>query len=171
MTLGDVLSRLGGVRPSMHGSAPGWMARCPAHDDHVPSLSVAPGRREGYVLLYCHAGCEREAILRALGLPEEPAGPWRAPEEPEPGTPAWWAAVRWGAIRLGKQQRWAQRDVRIMSACADLHRAMLRVIEELQRAAATLGPTHPATWDLLERATYLDSERRILVQAMEAYHS
>ena len=28
----------------------GWMARCPAHDDHEPSLSITPGE-DGKVLL------------------------------------------------------------------------------------------------------------------------
>jgi hypothetical protein len=26
-------------------SGPAWMANCPAHDDHNPSLSIRPGRR------------------------------------------------------------------------------------------------------------------------------
>ena len=34
----------------------GWMARCPAHDDRTPSLSIAQGD-DGRVLLKCHAGC------------------------------------------------------------------------------------------------------------------
>jgi len=46
------------------------MARCPAHLDRVPSLSVSygEGRR---VLVHCHAGCEQKAVvsaLRRLGL-------------------------------------------------------------------------------------------------------
>ena len=44
-----------------------WVARCPAHDDRVPSLSVAEGR-DGRVLLRCWAGCDTAAVLKALGL-------------------------------------------------------------------------------------------------------
>lgn len=32
-----------------------WMARCPAHDDRAPSLSIADAR-DGKVLVRCHAG-------------------------------------------------------------------------------------------------------------------
>jgi len=41
-------------------------ARCPAHEDRTPSLAVEQGERGA--VLYCHAGCEIENILRALGL-------------------------------------------------------------------------------------------------------
>jgi hypothetical protein len=44
-----------------------WVARCPAHDDRRPSLSIADGR-DGRVLLRCFAGCEIERIVHALGL-------------------------------------------------------------------------------------------------------
>lgn len=46
------------------------MARCPAHDDGTPSLSVRDTDNGG-VLVYCHAGCDQRAVidrLRALGL-------------------------------------------------------------------------------------------------------
>lgn len=47
--------------------ASGWIARCPAHDDANPSLSINEGRDQP-VLLKCRAGCTTEDILRALGL-------------------------------------------------------------------------------------------------------
>src|SRR5262245_36796603 len=45
----------------------GWSARCPAHDDRSPSLSigVGEGRR---VLLHCHAGCTPESIVASIGM-------------------------------------------------------------------------------------------------------
>jgi hypothetical protein len=58
-----VLSRLQGVRRSGNG----WSALCPAHDDRHQSLSVSEGR-DGRVLLKCHAGCDAQAIVRAIGL-------------------------------------------------------------------------------------------------------
>jgi hypothetical protein len=61
--LDDVLSRLSGVKKS----GDEFIARCPAHDDRRPSLSVAEGD-DGRVLLYCHAGCSIDAIVGALGL-------------------------------------------------------------------------------------------------------
>ncbi|MBN1458340.1 MAG: hypothetical protein JXA57_02305 [Armatimonadetes bacterium] len=42
-------------------------ARCPAHDDQNPSLSISVGT-DGRVLLKCHAGCKAEDILSELGL-------------------------------------------------------------------------------------------------------
>jgi antitoxin (DNA-binding transcriptional repressor) of toxin-antitoxin stability system len=40
---------------------------CPSHEDANPSLSVTEGR-DGRVLVRCHAGCEFDAIVAAIGL-------------------------------------------------------------------------------------------------------
>jgi putative DNA primase/helicase len=48
-------------------TADGWQARCPAHDDHKPSLGVAVGE-DGRVLVHCRVGCTAEAVVAALGL-------------------------------------------------------------------------------------------------------
>lgn len=40
------------------------MARCPAHDDRTPSLSVSLGRQA--ILFHCFAGCEQQSVLAAL---------------------------------------------------------------------------------------------------------
>ena len=61
-----VLSRVQAAKPNGRG----WMARCPAHDDRTPSLSIAQGD-DGRVLLHCHAGCEHRAIAAALDLNEQ----------------------------------------------------------------------------------------------------
>ena len=45
----------------------GWKALCPAHDDREPSLSIKEGD-DGRVLLYCHAGCPTESVLRTLDM-------------------------------------------------------------------------------------------------------
>lgn len=44
-----------------------WSARCPAHDDKGPSLSIKE-LPDGTVLLKCFAGCEVEDVVRAVGL-------------------------------------------------------------------------------------------------------
>lgn len=44
-----------------------FMARCPAHDDRSPSLSVGYGD-DGRCLINCLAGCAPEAVLASLGL-------------------------------------------------------------------------------------------------------
>ena len=41
------------------------MARCPAHDDRVPSLAIDE-RSDGTVLVCCHAGCSQHAVINAL---------------------------------------------------------------------------------------------------------
>jgi putative DNA primase/helicase len=62
--LRDVLRRLKNAKKA----ASGWQARCPAHDDKTPSLSIREGA-DGRVLLKCHAGCTARHITEALGIP------------------------------------------------------------------------------------------------------
>jgi Protein of unknown function (DUF3987) len=45
----------------------GWIAKCPAHEDRKPSLSVDEGA-DGRVLIKCHAGCSTDDVIGALGL-------------------------------------------------------------------------------------------------------
>ena len=63
VTLDEVLDRLQGVKKSSHKRA---MARCPAHADSDPSLSVSEG--DTCIILHCFAGCSFEDICRAIGL-------------------------------------------------------------------------------------------------------
>lgn len=42
-------------------------AKCPVHDDRAPSLSVSEGD-DGRVLVHCHAGCDPQDVVRAMGL-------------------------------------------------------------------------------------------------------
>jgi hypothetical protein len=58
----DLLAQLSGVGRS----GDGWTARCPAHSDRQNSLSIH--HRDGRWLLKCHAGCEWQAIIAALGV-------------------------------------------------------------------------------------------------------
>lgn len=59
-----LLERLQGVRQRGTGR---WSAKCPAHADRFPSLSVAEGR-DGRALITCWAGCRPEEIVGAVGL-------------------------------------------------------------------------------------------------------
>ena len=45
----------------------GWTARCPAHEDRTPSLSIREGD-DGRILIRCHAGCTADKVCAALGL-------------------------------------------------------------------------------------------------------
>jgi len=62
-SLDDFLSLLDKVK-SLHGNE--YQARCPAHEDNNPSLSVT--ERNDRILVHCHAGCSTREILRALNL-------------------------------------------------------------------------------------------------------
>jgi len=63
MTALELLPSLERVSSRGHGK---WSAKCPAHADRSPSLSVAEGERG--ILIKCWAGCTLEAIMNALGL-------------------------------------------------------------------------------------------------------
>jgi hypothetical protein len=64
LPLEKVLNNLPGA-PKPSGD--GFVACCPAHDDHDPSLSIRE-MDDGRVLLHCHAGCPMEKVVAALGL-------------------------------------------------------------------------------------------------------
>jgi hypothetical protein len=62
MTTSEIAHRL---NAQTRGSR--FLARCPAHDDRRPSLSLREGSG-GRTLLHCFAGCSAEEIVAALGL-------------------------------------------------------------------------------------------------------
>jgi hypothetical protein len=87
VTLDHLVGRLDHPRRTGRG----WVARCPAHTDKHPSLSIAEGERG--LLVYCWAGCTVAEICRALGLDvadlffDKPGIPSRHPSRPEPRRP------------------------------------------------------------------------------------
>ena len=65
MTAETIAKALGGRK-----AGSGWSARCPAHDDRTPSLSLRD-TGDGKVLVRCHAGCDQDEViahLKASGL-------------------------------------------------------------------------------------------------------
>jgi len=64
MTVDALLARLDDVRRT---GANRWIARCPAHKDRRPSLSIREADA-GVVLAYCFAGCTVASIAAAVGL-------------------------------------------------------------------------------------------------------
>lgn len=64
MSAHDIVSRLDHCKPSGKDQ---WMARCPAHDDRGPSLSIKDAG-DGRTLIHCFAGCGAIDILSAIGL-------------------------------------------------------------------------------------------------------
>jgi len=60
-----LLERLEMVRKTGTGK---WIARCPAHDDGTPSLSVTEIESGNRVLIHCHGGCGALDVLQKIGL-------------------------------------------------------------------------------------------------------
>jgi hypothetical protein len=81
-----LLSRLDKVKRTGQGR---WAARCPAHDDKGPSLSIRE-LDDGRVLLHCFAGCDVHEVLSAVGLeisdlfPDKPLSHGKAERRPFP---------------------------------------------------------------------------------------
>ena len=75
-----VLSRLEHPRQRQDGQ---WSARCPAHEDKNPSLSIRE-TDEGAVLVHCFAGCSFERIFACLDLDVSDAFPPRNKSGREP---------------------------------------------------------------------------------------
>ena len=68
------LSRLAGVRRTGSGR---WIARCPAHDDRHPSMTIRE-LDDGRVLVHDFGGCPIEDVLAAVGLDWDAVMPERA---------------------------------------------------------------------------------------------
>ena len=60
MTAETIAKALGGRK-----AGGGWTARCPAHNDRTPSLSIRDAE-DNKVLVRCHAGCDQERVIAAL---------------------------------------------------------------------------------------------------------
>jgi putative DNA primase/helicase len=76
MTAAEIAKRLCAKR-SKSGS---WMAKCPAHDDRTPSLSITD--TDGRVLVHCYAGCGQNDVIAALTA----LGLWTDPQQLEVST-------------------------------------------------------------------------------------
>ena len=134
----EVTRALGGHWHGGYGTA-----RCPAHDDRIPSLSLRDGHT-GRLLVCCHAGCDWRDIknaLRALGhLPGRG-------EAPAPIDPAVRAArereEREEAARRARQARWCWKGTQALAGTP---------AERYLRGRGIVGPLpsslrfHPACW-------------------------
>jgi hypothetical protein len=116
LSLEEALARI----PSARKCGAQWMALCPAHEDHSPSLSLDQSE-DGRLLLHCHAGCTFDAILRQLGSGVErlhdsvPASRFeRRPPQPSVRSntdSSELAAIVWGAaLRRARDDAHARED-------------------------------------------------------------
>ncbi len=135
--LANLIPRLDGVRERSDGQ---FTARCPAHEDRSPSLSVTEGRN-GQVLVHCFAGCSVDDICGAVGLEVSdlfPDGGRDRARDPRRGP-----AVNWRAI--------------VRELCLEIS------VLEVAAAAADLSDTDRARVD--EARDRIDTIRRTVDRA------
>ncbi|MCF7979731.1 MAG: hypothetical protein K9L82_17320 [Chromatiaceae bacterium] len=116
-----LLARLQGViktRPDC------WSARCPAHEDKSPSLSIR--QTADKVLFHCFAGCPADDILAAVNLKWTDLYPDR------------WDAAHAAAVAPQRRRRTAQR-VMVDGIDIEVERTILRIAAADLRAGKTLS--------------------------------
>lgn len=140
VTVDDVVSRLEGAKAAANGS---WSARCPAHEDGSPSLSVRAGDHGG-VIVKCHAGCSFDEVCAALGYePRQLCGP-RSGEVCAPG---------------GRREPQEQRPPK--------KRRIHGTVAEAQAAAlASVRSTRGVDWRLVAQHRYRDLSGAELMRAL-----
>ncbi len=65
MKINDFITHFNGVKTVKDNE---YMALCPAHNDHNPSLSIGLSPDSERIRLHCYAGCEAKNILNSVGL-------------------------------------------------------------------------------------------------------
>jgi hypothetical protein len=115
-----------------------WLAKCPAHADRAPSLSISEGRG-GRVLLHCHAGCSLPAILQAARLSMKQLFP-RGPA-PQPAALA--AAARERTTRLAEEAARRRVERQRIEQLRLQWQEWQRAADDLARTLATLPDDAP----------------------------
>jgi hypothetical protein len=106
----------------------GWIACCPAHEDHNPSLSLRDAS-DGTVLLHCHTGCSQAAVIDAL----KAKGLWPERER------RWLSDAEFKEECHRRDQR-REREQQAAYFCLALERLLLEAIERLP-------PVETLNWD------------------------
>jgi hypothetical protein len=135
-----------------------WMARCPAHPDRNPSLSIAEGH-DGRTLVLCRAGCATKAVVTAMGLSMRDlyAGP-----SPSPTKAKQIAAERARRDTVLKAQRQVSRlafdRIRKLAAIVDaLGDRLVRLSDDEPQADAVARLFHVA----VERLRHAESDLEV----------
>ena len=61
----EQIARLFKARKAGRGK---WMAKCSVHRDRMASLEIKAGKKPGSTIVGCYAGCDKVAVLAAVGL-------------------------------------------------------------------------------------------------------
>jgi hypothetical protein len=114
-------------------SADRWQARCPAHQDRSPSLTITD-TREGTILIRCWAGCRTADVLSAVGLSFKDlfAGPPPSPE-----------ALREATARQQAQEARARARRFAHGQACDRLMKLERIVDELGAQLMRLPEGHP----------------------------
>lgn len=126
-----LLDRLEAVKGG-HGR---WIARCPAHADRSPSLSIRECD-DGRILVHCHAGCSPADIMSAVGL---------SMTDLFPDGPLYHKAK--GVLRRNERRAYYEAVVEIAIADIEAGQRMTREALELLREARAWLKNHPETED------------------------
>ena len=138
MIADTLLSRLDGVRSI---GPDRWLARCSAHDDKRPSLSIR--ETDDRVLVHCWSGCCVADVLSAVGLELDALFPPRHTHHGKPERRPWPAADVLRAVE---------------------HEALIAAV-----AASTLGNGGELSAD--DRARLLLASSRITAAVKESRHA
>lgn len=120
-----VLGRLDARGCPARQTGPGrWMARCPAHEDRSPSLSLrnTAGRDGETVLVHCFAGCDTGDVLAALDLDLADLYDRDRPRTPRPAGRTMPPVVR-GPLRTAAGDRPLDRLLTVLGAAGLDYRA------------------------------------------------
>lgn len=127
--LDNILARLDQVRQRQAGQ---YSARCPAHADTGPSLSVREST-DGSVLVHCFAGCTAYEILASIGLELHDLYP---PRERPPGAPKRQARLLTAGQAL---ELLADESMLVAVAAANVGHGFLLTEIDLARVLAAAG--------------------------------
>lgn len=111
----SILDRLDAVAERGPGR---WIARCPAHDDRNPSLSIRE-TDDGTTLVRCWAGCDAIDIVSAVGLTLADLFPDREQQHRRPPTDRRLRLAPADALRILRRE-----SLVIAVASADLARGI-----------------------------------------------
>lgn len=141
-----ILVRLEGVRNTGPGR---WIAKCPAHPDKRPSLSIKEAG-DGRVLMHCFAGCDTRAVLEAIGLDYSALFPGHC--RPTKKGHHEWAREKAGKILEKTLTRIAEdaiiEEIRMAEALLWKHGGWKEIMDD--------GPNSEALAWLAHRLTHLD---------------
>lgn len=159
-----LLARLEPARRVGHG----FMARCPAHADARPSLSITTSH-DGRVLLYCFNGCKTQTILTGLGLTWADLfaeGPKDYVKRSVPPLVCELDMARGDVVANERRQARRRAKWEDVLRLADEARHLDRLLLRARQAVNDRGDD-PEAWELEERATEL---QRMMMNAEAGVH-